>query len=43
LRQVGKTAIYLDPHRPKGGEFSKEWRIVNNVSREHLLGEVEVR
>jgi len=43
LRQVGKTAIYLDPHRPKGGEFSKEWRIVNNVSREQLLGEVEVR
>jgi predicted transcriptional regulator of viral defense system len=43
LRHVGKTAIYLDPHRPKGGGFSKEWRIVNNVPREQLLSEVEVR
>jgi len=43
LRHVGKTAIYLDPHRPKGGRFSKEWRIVNNVPREQLLSEVEVR
>lgn len=43
LRHVGKTAIYLDPHRPKTGRFSKEWRIVNNVPREQLLSEVEVR
>lgn len=43
LKHVGKTAIYLDPHRPKGGEYSKEWNIVNNVPRKQLLSEVGVR
>jgi len=43
LRHVGKTAIYLDSRRPKEGSFSKEWRIVNNVSEEQLLSEIEVR
>jgi predicted transcriptional regulator of viral defense system len=43
LRRVGKTTIYLDSRRPKTGKFSKEWRIVNNVQREQLLSEIEVR
>jgi len=43
LRHVGKTAIYLDSRRSKSGEFSKDWRIVNNVLRSQLLSEIEVR
>lgn len=43
LRQIGKTAIYLDSRKPKSGEFSKNWRIVNNVPRGQLLSEIEVR
>lgn len=43
LRHVGRTAIYLDPQRQKTGKFSKEWRVVNNLSREQLLSEIEVR
>ena len=43
LRQVGKTTIYLDSRRPKTGKFSREWKVVNNVSREQLLSEIEVR
>jgi len=43
LRQVGKTAIYLDSQKPRSGEFSKDWRIVNNVPRGQLLSEIEVR
>jgi len=43
LRHVGKTAIYLDSRKPKTGDFSKEWRIINNVSREQLLSEIEIR
>jgi len=43
LRHVGKTAIYLDSRRPKTGEFSKEWRIINNVTRALLLSEIEIR
>ena len=42
-RQVGKTAIYLDPRRPKKGKFSNEWRVVNNVPKSQLLSEIEVR
>jgi len=40
---VGRTSIYLDPRKPKTGSFSKEWRIVCNVSRDQLLSEIEVR
>jgi len=40
---VGRTPIYLDPRKPKTGSFSKEWRIVCNVSRDQLLSEIEVR
>lgn len=43
LKHVGKTAMYLDSRRPKEGSFSKEWRVVNNVSEEQLLSEIEVR
>ena len=43
LRHVGKTVIYLDSRRPKTGEFSKEWSIINNVPRKHLLSEIEIR
>jgi len=40
---VGKPVIYLDPRRSKTGGFSKEWRIINNISRPQLLSEIEVR
>lgn len=43
LRHVGKTAIYLDSRKPKTGEFSKEWRIINNIPRVQLLSEIEIR
>jgi len=43
LRHVGKTAIYLDSQKPKSGEFSRDWRIVNNVPRGQLLSEIQVR
>jgi predicted transcriptional regulator of viral defense system len=43
LRYVGKTSIYLDLRRPKTGKFSKEWRIVNNVPKEQLLSEIEIK
>jgi len=42
-KHVGKPVIYLDPRRLKTGEFSKEWRIINNISRPQLLSEIEVR
>jgi len=29
--------------KPRTGEFSKEWRIINNVPREQLLSEIEIR
>jgi predicted transcriptional regulator of viral defense system len=43
LEHVGNTPIYLDPRRPKTGVFSRGWNIVNNVSRDQLLSEIEVR
>jgi predicted transcriptional regulator of viral defense system len=43
LKKVGKTAIYLDSRKPKTGTFSKEWNIINNLPREQLLSEIEVR
>jgi len=43
LNHVGKTSIYLDSRRKKTGQFSKEWRIINNIPREHLLSEIEIR
>ncbi|TEU04772.1 hypothetical protein E3I90_05630 [Candidatus Bathyarchaeota archaeon] len=43
LGHVGKAAIYLDSRKPRTGEFSREWRIINNASREQLLSEIEIR
>ncbi|MCK4320216.1 hypothetical protein KAW11_01245 [Candidatus Bathyarchaeota archaeon] len=43
LGHVGKAAIYLDSRKPRTGEFSREWRIINNVSRGQLLSEIEIR
>jgi len=43
LSHVGRTTVYTDARRPKSGEFSEEWRIVNNVPAEQLLSEIEVR
>jgi predicted transcriptional regulator of viral defense system len=43
LKHVGKTAIYLDSRKPKSGKFSKEWNTINNIPREQLLSEIEVR
>lgn len=40
---VGKAPLYLDSRKPKTGSFSKEWRVVSNVSRDQLLSEIEVR
>jgi len=43
LKHVGKASIYLDSRRKKTGEFSKDWRIINNVPRAQLLSEIEIR
>lgn len=43
LGRVGKTTIYLDSRRPNTGKFSKEWKVVKNMSKEQLLSEIEVR
>lgn len=43
LKHVGKTAIYLDSKKPKTGTYSKEWNIINNLPREQLLSEIEIR
>jgi predicted transcriptional regulator of viral defense system len=40
---VGKTPIYLDRKKAKSGSYAREWKIVNNLSREQLLSEIEVR
>jgi len=43
LMHVGKAAIYLDPAREKTGRFVKTWKIIDNVPREELLSEVQIR
>jgi len=43
LDHVGGTVIYLDSKRPKTGKLSKNWKIVNNVTRSQLLSEIEIR
>jgi predicted transcriptional regulator of viral defense system len=40
---VGCSVVYLDKRKPKKGAFSSDWKIMNNVSREQLLSEIEVR
>ena len=43
LGHVGKAVIYLDSRKLRTGEFSREWRIINNAPREQLLSEIEIR
>jgi predicted transcriptional regulator of viral defense system len=40
---VGRSVVYLDARKPKKGAFSGDWNIMNNLSREQLLSEIEVR
>jgi predicted transcriptional regulator of viral defense system len=40
---VGSGVVYLDKRKTKKGTFSGDWKIMNNVSREQLLSEIEVR
>ena len=40
---VGRSVVYLDKRKPKKGALSSDWKIMNNVSREQLLSEIEVR
>lgn len=42
LKHVGKTTIYLASTRKyrKGGDFNKDWNIVQNVPRDRLLSEI---
>lgn len=40
---VGNATVYLDRRRPRKGTFSRDWRVMNNVSEEQLLSEIEVR
>jgi predicted transcriptional regulator of viral defense system len=40
---VGNTTVYLDKRSPKKGKFSRDWRIMNNISEKQLLSEIEVR
>jgi len=45
LRGTGKSTCYLgQPGRwQRGGEYNATWRVVDNVPRRELLGDVEVR
>jgi len=43
LKSVGNAPIYLDSTRAKTGSFSKDWRVIDNVPRDQLLSEIEVR
>ena len=40
---VGRSVVYLDTRKPKKGTFSGDWKIMNNVSRDQLISEIEVR
>ncbi len=43
LCNIGNAPIYLDSKKAKTGSFSKEWRVIDNVQKDQLLSEVEVR
>ena len=43
LMHVGKAPIYLDSAGERTGRFEKTWKIVENVPREKLLSEVQIR
>lgn len=40
---VGNATVYLDRRRPRKGTFYRDWKVINNVSEEQLLSEIEVR
>lgn len=44
LKHVGKTTIYLASTRKyrKGGDFNKDWNIIQNVPRDRLLSEIVI-
>jgi predicted transcriptional regulator of viral defense system len=42
LKSVGGTSIYLDSSRAKNGLFSLDWKVIDNVSKEQLLREIEL-
>ena len=41
LKSVGGTSIYLNS-RAKNGLFSIDWKVIDNVSKEQLLSEIEL-
>ncbi len=43
IQRVGKTPIYLDSRKEKIGQFSKEWLIINNIPKDQMLSEIEIR
>lgn len=43
LRHIGNAPIYLDSKKAKTGTFSKDWRVIDNVQKDQLLSEIEVR
>jgi len=43
LDHVGRSVIYLDSNRPKTGELSRKWKMINNIPEPQLLSEIEVR
>jgi predicted transcriptional regulator of viral defense system len=43
LKSVGNSPIYLDSKRAKTGSFSRNWRVIDNVPKDQLLSEIEVR
>lgn len=43
LCHTGEAAIYLDSKKAKRGSFSKDWRVIDNVQKDQLLSEIEVR
>jgi len=45
LGLVGKATIYLAPTKTsgKGGEFSRDWKIIQNIGAERLLSEIVAR
>jgi predicted transcriptional regulator of viral defense system len=43
LSNIGNAPIYLDSKKAKTGSFSRDWRVIDNVQKNQLLSEIEVR
>ena len=43
IEHVGKAPIYLKPGKTSTASFSKDWKIIENVPRDQLLSEIEIR